>query len=193
MVSFVSGKSFGEVKGVVQELAARLNPSAQVVARPSSIPQFMDGRGAEVLLNGQFWGWVGELDRSVTDQLDLRDAVTIAELDLSVLESTADLVPKFKPLPSYQGSSRDLNFVLDDAVTWSELEATVRGAAGPLLESVAFGGQYRGKQIPEGKKSYLITLTYRSSERTLTSEEIDAAQQSVIQACKNALGGELRG
>lgn len=193
MVSFVSGKSFVETKGVVQELAARLNPSAQIVARPSAIPQFTEGRGAEVLLNGQFWGWLGELDRAVTDQLDLRDTVTIAELDLSVLESMADLVPKFKSLPSYQGSSRDLNFVLDDAVTWSELETAVRSAAGPLLKSVAFGGQYRGKQIPEGKKSYLITLTYRSSERTLTSEEIDAAQQSVIQACKSQLGGELRG
>ena len=192
MVSFVSGKSFAEVKGVVEELAARLNPSAQVIARPSSIPQFTEGRGAEVLLNGQFWGWLGELDRSVTDQLDLRDPVTIAELDLSVLESVADMVPKFKPLPSYQGSSRDLNFVLDDPVTWNELNVVVRGAAGPLLESIGFGGQYRGKQIPEGKKSYLVTLMYRSPERTLTSDEVEAAQQSVIAACQTQLGATLR-
>ena len=192
MVSFVSGKSFAEVKGIVEELAARLNPSAQVIARPSSIAQFTAGRGAEVLLNGRFWGWLGELDRSVADQLDLRDAVTIAELDLSVLESVADLVPKFQPLPSYQSSSRDLNFVLDDPVTWNELSVVVRGAAGPLLESIGFGGQYRGKQIPEGKKSYLVTLMYRSPERTLTSDEVEAAQQSVIAACQSQLGATLR-
>lgn len=192
MISFVSGKSFAEIKGVVQELAARVNPSATVIARPSSIPQFTEGRGAELLLNGQFWGWIGELDRTVADQLDLRDPVTVAELDLSVLESVADLVPRFKSLPQYQGSSRDLNFVLDDPVTWSELDAVVRGAAGSLLESVGFGGQYRGKQIPEGKKSYLITLMYRSAERTLTSEEVDAAQQSVISACQTQLGATLR-
>jgi phenylalanyl-tRNA synthetase beta chain len=192
MVSFVSGKSFAEVKGIVEELASRLNPSAVVLARPSSIPQFTPGRGAELLLNGQFWGWLGELDRTVTDQLDLRDPVTVAELDLSVLESVADLVPKFKPLPPYQGSSRDLNFILDDPVTWSELDAVVRGAAGPLLESLGFGGQYRGKQIPDGKKSYLVTLMYRSGERTLTSDEIEAAQQSVIAACQKQLGATLR-
>ena len=92
---------------------------ATVIARPSSIAQFTEGRGAELLLNGQFWGWVGELDRAVADQLDLRDPVTVAELDLSVLESVADLVPRFKSLPQFQGSSRDLNFVLDDPVTWS--------------------------------------------------------------------------
>ena len=192
MIGFVSGKSFAEIKGVVQELAVRVNPSAQIVVRPSSIPQFTEGRGAEVLLNGQFWGWLGELDRVVAGQLDLRDPVTVAELDLGVLESVADLVPKFKPLPTYQSSSRDLNFVLDDPVTWSELNAVVRGAAGPLLESIGFGGQYRGKQIPEGKKSYLVTLMYRSPERTLTSEEVEAAQQSVIAACQTQLGATLR-
>jgi phenylalanyl-tRNA synthetase beta chain len=192
MVSFVSGKSYAELKGVVELLAARVNPSAVVTARPSSIPQFMDGRGAEVLLNGKLWGWLGELDRSITDQVDLRDAVSIAELDVSVLEAAADLVPRFQSLPSYQGAARDLNFVLDDPVTWSELETVVRGAAGPLLESVGFGDQYRGKQIPEGKKSYLVTLMYRSPERTLTSDEVEAAQQSVIAACQQKLGATLR-
>jgi phenylalanyl-tRNA synthetase beta chain len=85
-----------------------------------------------------------------------------------------------------------LNFVIDDPVTWTELETVVRGAAGPLLEGVGFGEQYRGKQVPEGKKSYLITLTYRSPDRTLTSDEVEAAQQSVIAACQAQLGATLR-
>lgn len=192
MIGFVSGRPFAEMKGVVEQLAARINSSAKVTCEPSSLPQFIPGRGAEVFLNGQLWGWLGELDRSVSDQLDLRDAVSVAELDVSVLESHANLVPKFQPLPQYQGSSRDLNFVLDDQVTWSSLEETVRGAAGPLLESVGFGGQYKGKQIPDGKKSYLITLMYRSPERTLTSDEVEAAQQSVIAMCQTQLGATLR-
>lgn len=192
MIGLVSGRSFLELKGVVEELAARVNPSAELMARPSTVPQFIEGRGAELLLNGQLWGWLGELDKSVTDQLDLRDAVTVAELDLTVLESVADMVPKFKPLPAYQGASRDLNFVLDDLVTWLQLNTVVRAAAGPLLQQIGFGGQYRGKQIPEGKKSYLVTLMYRSAERTLTSEEVEAAQQAVISACQKELGATLR-
>ena len=192
LVSFVSGSAFAEMKGLVEQLAARVNSLAVVTARPSSLPQFVPGRGAEVLLNGQFWGWLGELDRSVSDQLDLRDTVSIAELDLSVLEANANLVPKFQPWPQYQGSSRDLNFVLDDQVTWNSLEETVRNAAGPLLESVGFGGQYKGKQIPDGKKSYLVTLLYCSPDRTLTGEEIEAAQQSVISSCATQLGATLR-
>lgn len=191
MLGLVSGRSFQELKGVVEQLAGRINPSATVAVRPFESPQFVPGRGAEVLLNGTFWGWLGELDRSVTSQLDLRDAVTIAELDLSVLESNADLVPKFRELPTQQASTRDLNFVLDEQVNWSAVEETVRKAGGKLLESVSFGGQYRGKQIPEGKKSYLITVSYRS-DRTLTSEEVEAAQQAVIAACSKELAATLR-
>ena len=192
MVSLVSGRAFHELKGVVEQLAARVNPSAQVTVRPFESAQFVPGRGAEVLLNGQFWGWLGELDRSVTDQLDLRDAVAVAELDLAVLEANADLVPRFKELPTHQASIRDLNFVLDEAVTWSAVEETVREAGGALLEAVSFGGQYRGKQIPEGKKSYVVTLAYRS-DRTLTSEEVESAQQAVIAACTAQLAATLRG
>jgi phenylalanyl-tRNA synthetase beta chain len=191
MVGLVSGRSFHELKGVVEQIAARVQPSARIEVREFECPQFVPGRGAEILLNGQFWGWLGELDRSVTNQIDLRDSVTVAELDLSVLEANADLVPKFQELPTQQLSARDLNFVLDEHVTWNTVEETVRKAGGPLLESVSFGGQYRGKQIPEGKKSYLVTLAYRA-DRTLTSEEIEEAQKSVIAACADQLSATLR-
>ncbi|MBM4074372.1 MAG: phenylalanine--tRNA ligase subunit beta, partial [Planctomycetes bacterium] len=192
MLSFVSGRSFAEIKGVIEQIAARVSPRSTVSVRPCSIPQFIPGRGAEVFLNGQLWGWTGEIDRSVSDQLDLRDVVSVAELDLSVLEQNAELVSKFQPLPQYQSSVRDLNFVLDDQVEWSSLESIVRKAAGPLLESIQFGGQYKGKQIPDGKKSYLVSLNYRSLERTLTSEEVELAQQSIVTACQEQLGAQLR-
>jgi phenylalanyl-tRNA synthetase beta chain len=179
------------LKGVVEQIALRVNPEAVMTVRPFDSPQFVPGRGAEVLLNGQFWGWLGELDRSVTNQVDLRDVVNVAELDMALLESQQMLVPKFHELPTQQASVRDLNFVLDERVTWSAMVETICKAGGPLLESVAFGGQYRGKQIPEGKKSYLATLSYRS-DRTLTSEELDEAQQAVIAACETELAASLR-
>ena len=191
MVGLVSGRSFHELKGVVEQLAMRTNPIANVVVRAFDGQQFVPGRGAEVLLNGRVWGWLGELDRSVTDQLNLRDAVTVAELDLAVLETNANLIPKFHELPSHQASTRDLNFVLDERVTWTAIEEAVREAGGPLLETVSFGGQYRGKQIPDGKKSYVVTLGYRS-DRTLTSEEVEEAQKAVIAACSSQLSATLR-
>ena len=97
-----------------------------------------------------------------------------------------------EPLPANPAVTRDLNLVLDESVTWATLEATVRGSAGPHLEQVRFVDQYRGKHIPSGKKSYVFSMSLRAADRTLTSEEIDAVQASVLKACEAELKAALR-
>lgn len=193
MIGLVTGRSFHELKGVLETLVQRVAPQAVLTVRESEVKQFTPGRGAELLLNGQFWGWMGELSRSVVDAVDLRDTVCVAELKLEVCEAFADFVPRVAPLPEFPAIVRDLNLVLEEAVAWASLEKVVRESAGPLLESVHFAGQYRGRQIGENLKSYLLTLTFRASDRTLTNEEIDAAQQSILAAVARELGGKLRG
>ena len=191
-LALVSGISFAEMKGVLLAVARSVDPVAELTVAPSSVSQFVEGRGAEVSLNGEFWGWFGELDRSVTDQLDLRDACQVAEVNLRVLEKIANLTPDFTELPKFPAMTRDLSFVLDEAVTWTEVEAAVTSAAGPLLESVNFASQYRGKQLDVDKKSYVLTMNFRAVDRTLTGEEVDAAQQAVIAACESQVGAQLR-
>ena len=87
---------------------------------------------------------------------------------------------------------RDFNFVIDEGVAWDDLSRTVREAAGPLLESVVFVDQYQGKQIPAGQKSYVLSLTYRAQDRTLTGAEIDAAQNAVLEAVQKTFGATQR-
>lgn len=116
----------------------------------------------------------------------------MAELDLSVLETVANLSPVFTPFPEHPLMERDLNFLLDEQISWQELEDVVRGSAGKLLEKVAFVSQYRGQQIAADKKSYVVRLQYRAPDRTLTTEEVDAAQKAVVGACESKLGAALR-
>lgn len=192
VVGMASGCSFSEMKGLLQAIAERVNRVSAITVKPSDVPQFVEGRGAEILLNGESWGCFGELDRSVTDELGLRDACVVAEVDLSLLEQSANLRPEFVELPRFPASTRDLNFVLDESVTWSQLEEAVTAVAGPNFESISFSGQFRGKQLPADKKSYLLTISYRSAERTLTHEEVEEAQQAVIASCEAAVGAQLR-
>lgn len=192
LLAFVSGRSFGEMKGIVESMAKSVNRTAQVTVKPADLPQFTAGRGCEVLLNGKRWGWLGELADDVRNGLELQDAASAAELDLALLEPIADLSPEFAPIPQFPSIERDMNFVLDEPVTWQELEDTVRGAGGPLLESIAFAGQYRGPQIPPNKKSYVARVHYRSPDRTLTAEEVDTLQHSVVTACQTQLAASLR-
>jgi len=106
---------------------------------------------------------------------------------------TANLIPHATPPAQFPAVTRDLSFILDDAITWQQLEGTVRTAAGPLLRDVRFVEQYRGKQIAAGQKSYILSVEYQSLDRTLTGEEVDALQQQVIASSSKQLGAVLRG
>jgi len=192
LLAFVSGKSFAEMKGIVERLVERTNREAAVVARPVNRPEFIPGRGCELLVGGKRLGWLGEIADGVREQLDLSDPVTAAEIDLAVLEENANFFPPYQPVPEYPAIERDLNFVLDEAIAWQELEEVVRIAAGPLLESVHFASQYRGQQIPADKKSYVVRLRYRAPDRTLHTEEVDGAEKAIVALCSEKLSAALR-
>ncbi|MBD3676490.1 MAG: phenylalanine--tRNA ligase subunit beta [Planctomycetaceae bacterium] len=191
-LGLVGGWSFRELRGVLETIVSRVNRHARLEVRPCQRPQFEEGRAAELLVNGEFWGVCGELTRGLQGQLDLRDAVSAAEVSLSILEEICELTPAYESLPQYPSVERDLNFVLPEEVPWQKLEETVRQSAGPLLSDVEFVDQYRGKQIAADSKSYVLSVSFRSEERTLTGEEVDSAQQQIIAACEQELSAALR-
>jgi len=192
LIGMVTEQPFAETKGIVAALADSLNHEFQLDVRGLEAPHIRPGRGCELILNNKRWGWMGELSDQVRESLDLRDPVTVVEVEHSLLEEIANLQPTFKPVGTYPCIERDLNFLLDLQITWKEIVELVSKEAGSLLENVSFGGQYQGKQIPTDKKSYLLKLSYRSPERTLTTEEVDAIQQRIIESCRTAFGATLR-
>ena len=192
VLSAVSGLGFSGLKGVVEGLVDQVNHDLRLEAVPVEGPWFAPGRGAELRLNGARLGYLGEVSDAVRGVLELHDQASFFELDLGVLEGLARFSPPYQPEADYPGIDRDLNFVLDEGVSWGELEQVVRGAAGPTLAGVQFSSQYRGPQIPAEKKSYVLRLHYRAADRTLTTEEVDAAQKQVVEHCQAKLGAVQR-
>lgn len=191
-IGIAAGRSYADVLGIIESIVRRIAPRAVLTVEPCRIPEFAEGRGARLELNGQHWGWIGELRRDVLDSSELQEDVCVAEVRLPVLEVLFEQVKSFVPLPRFPEMSRDLNFIIPDSVSWSDLQRVVSDAAGALLHGTSFGGQYRGRQIPAGHKSYLITCRFLSLERTLTSEEVDDAVRQIIRSCESMLGATLR-
>ena len=191
-IALVTGRPFASVLGIVESLAAALAPNSSITTRPANRPEFLAGRGAELAINGQPLGWIGELARNVLDASELNDGVCVAELRLPILEQLFQPSRSFTPLPRFPAVSRDLNFVLPEHVSWEQLNQIVRHSAGPLLHDTAFGGLYRGKQIATNHKSCVITCRFQAPDRTLTAEEVDDAVRRIIQACESQLAATLR-
>ena len=64
--------------------------------------------------------------------------------------------------------------------------------ASEFLKKADFVDEYRGKQIPQGKKSVTIRLTIGSNEKTLTSQEIENVANQVMKKLQKKMGAELR-
>ena len=77
---------------------------------------------------------------------------------------------------------------------WRDIHNAIMGQkkASPLLKNASFVDEYRGKQIPAGKKSVTIRLNIGSAEKTLTSREIEKAAEQVMKKLGNTMGAELR-
>ncbi|MBO0686644.1 MAG: hypothetical protein J2P45_26155, partial [Candidatus Dormibacteraeota bacterium] len=69
---------------------------------------------------------------------------------------------------------------------------TIRRAGGELLTDVRAFDEYHGEQVGEGRKSLAFALTFRSSERTLTDEEVDRVLDGVRSTLRSDLGAEFR-
>ena len=91
---------------------------------------------------------------------------------------------RVEPLPRYPSVTRDVSILIADTLSAEAVRATIREAAPATLVRIREFDRYQGKGIPEGKISLSLRLTFRSSERTLTDAEIQAAMEAIVGALK---------
>ena len=171
-----------------------MNPAVRLDAADTSLPLLDPAKSCELRVDGQLLGYLGEVTEAGLKQFGLRTLATIAELNLSALAGTAELIPQHVDQSPYPAIERDMNLIVDESVRWAALAETVRGSAGNPLESVQYQETYRDPQKDgAGKKRLLFSITLRSSERTLTNEEADQIRENVVGACQKDHGAVLLG
>ena len=114
------------------------------------------------------------------------------ELDLDELFA---LVPErivYLDVITYPPLRQDLAFVVDEAVPAGELMAAAREAAGEELREVRFLSDYRGDQIPAGKKSIAFSVAFQSPERTLNDDDAARMRGAIVAVLADRFGAELR-
>ena len=182
-----------DLKGVVELLFERLGEPRPEWDRNTPPPAFLHpGRAARLSEAGRTLGHAGVLHPDVRDRLELKDEAVVLELDLErLLEASAERA-RFRALDRYPVVERDLSILCDEAMPAAEIDARVRRAGGGLLRSVSLVDRYTGNQLPPGKVSLTVSLRFQDRERTLTSDEVQAAMGDVIRELR-AAGLEIRG
>jgi len=140
-------------------------------------------------------GVAGQLARRIADQLKLRQEIFLAELRLepllNAIEATGAL-RRFEPLPRFPAVERDFALVLADGVTFAQVADAIRALDIAELRSVEAADLFRGGQVPTGKFSLMVRVTFQSTEATLTDAQIGDFSSRIVTALESQVGATLR-
>ncbi len=193
MLAITSGRDYLSVKGVIEAVVAELNRETRLEATDAGYDLFDPQHSCRLMLDRKVLGYVGQLLPEALAKFDLRQGTTVAEIRLQRLIDTANLIPRHVPQPPYPAMTRDLNLVVDEAVRWAGVAATVRANCGEHFESLDYRDTYRdAERLGAGKKSLLLTVALRWKEGTLTNQQADEIRDRIVVACRKKHDAELR-
>ena len=185
---------FFDLKGAV-ELLCRALLIDVVDFAPATAAFLAPGRGATVTSGKVTLGIVGQLLPAIAEArgFPAGEEVYVAELDADALSACAPATElRAASLPKFPAIVRDLSILVGDALPAAAVRGTIRSAAPPVLQSIVEFDRYQGKGIPEGRLSLSLRLTFRSPDRTLTDEEVDAAMDRIVAALEQERDAQRR-
>ncbi len=182
---------FYTAKGILELLFENMGLIGVEYQQAEGLKGMHPGRTAEIFIRGERIGFVGQIHPELQKKYDI-DESYVFQIDMEKMFASREDLSEYKPLPKYPASTRDLAIVVDMDVSAGRLKKAIVEQAGSILESVGLFDVFTGDKIGSGKKSLAFALVYRNPDATLTDQEVNEAQDRVIQALSTEYGAELR-
>jgi len=140
-------------------------------------------------------GQAGQLAARVADKFKLRQDVFLAEFSLDPFNAgyqQARAARKYQPISRFPAVERDFSLILLDGTSFAAVREAIEGLRIPEVISVEAVDLFRGRNIPPGKFSLLVRVTFQSQEATLTDAQLNDFSSRIISTLGQKLGAELR-
>ncbi len=181
---------FYELKGVIENISRYTHMKELNFTTECEKPSWADINAyLAIKLDNEIVGYMGLLSvKTMNDAKIKRTNVAIFELDSDMFIPLESRTNKFKHIPVLPSVEKDLSLIVDENITWAEMTKYIRSKA----SDIKFIEEYRGNQIPDGKKSIMLRVTFDSGDTTLTSEEINIKLDAIIRTLNKMCGAVLR-
>jgi len=183
---------FFALKGLLDSVFSAFKIDKTTYARVNK-PYLHEGRSAEIFVEGESVGYIGEVYPDVQETYGIDTRVYVAEINLLKLLAHAIDHREFKSLPKYPAISRDLALLVKDGVSSDQVVAVIKKVTNrKLLESVEIFDVYKGQGVPKGNTSIALTVVFRAPDRTLTDDEVQAEIDHALKSMKRKYRVKLR-
>jgi phenylalanyl-tRNA synthetase beta chain len=125
-------------------------------------------------------GFAWEAGPEAQDGWDLNRPVYLAQIRLDALPLDTGIPAQYREPSRFPGVRRDLALVVPGGITQASVREQIEETGGKQLVAIELFDHYQGKHIPSGHVGYGFRLTFRSNERTLEEQEVDAAVEGIV-------------
>ena len=182
---------FLHVKGILEELLNSLFVKDCEFTATSNVDYFHPGRCASVSCGETVLGHIAEVHPTALENYGIGKRAYVFELDVAALFEAANFDVTYKPIAKFPAVNRDLALLCDKNMPVGELQKIIKNSAGKLLENVQIFDIYEVEQIPSDKKSVALSISLRSSESTLTDDQVNSTIKKIMKALEKC-GATLR-
>ncbi|MBR1600334.1 MAG: phenylalanine--tRNA ligase subunit beta [Alphaproteobacteria bacterium] len=153
------------------------------------------GRSGSIRLGKNVLAYFGEIHPSILKALDIKTRVVAFEVNINNIplpRQSGSKTRKKLELSAFQPVDKDLAFVVNKGVTAASIIAAAKNADRSHISDIRIFDIYEGDNLPQGKKSVAISLTFQPIEQTFTDKDIENMMNKVIVEVGKKTGGELR-
>ncbi len=192
IVLFGEKESFFTAKGVVEGILNIFCFGRKVEYIPVEKSCMHPTRSANVVVDGEVVGYLGQIHPLLLEKLDVVKPVYGVEIELGLLKKYFNDKILFKSISKFPLVERDIAVIIDSNVSCASIIDIIKENGGKYLDKVALFDIYQGVQIGEGKKSMAFNLVFVADDRTLNVDEVDVYIKNILTALNTELNAELR-
>jgi phenylalanyl-tRNA synthetase beta chain len=183
---------FYHLSGVVEALFRSMR-SALPELRPVDDIPWLDPTAAAVLaVDGLPLGFLGALHPALAEPLKVRQRVYVAEIDFSQLGQKLSTPIRYETLAKFPSVERDMSVLVPRERHYQEIRAGIWGLGIRELVELTLMDVYEGAQVPPGKVSMLLRLTFLDREGTLTVDRVQGFSDNIRTFLRDQIGAEFR-
>ncbi len=179
-------------KGVLEKLFNVLGISYYEIDRETENPIFHPGQTASIMLRRQKCATVGRVHPTVLKNFEIGCPVYMVVIDFDALMLNKKMDKTYKHLPKYPAVTRDIALIVDEDVTVRNIEDVIRKTKTNIIESSKLFDIYRSDALGENKKSVAYSIVFRSMDKTLTDEDVNAVMDDILKRLADNYGAKLR-
>ena len=186
----IQKSDFFYLKGIVSSILERLGISGYQVA---PFTNDILSEGVNMSLGKTLIVEFGLIKKSVLKHFGISQDVLFANFNwYNVLHLVKHNTIIFNDIPKYPEVRRDFALLIDNQVTFEQIDAIAMKTENILLKDVDLFDVYEGKNLPKGKKSYAVSFIIQDDKKTLTEKQIDKLMKKLQTNFEKELGAELR-